>query len=334
MTASRLPLLDLPVPCPACGGADVQPFHVYRNRQHESPYPWLALLGCAACGLCFTHPRPTPDEAAAYYEADANSGWSRGKSLEDPRGLEKADRRFEVKREAARAKWQHLAPYVKLQDAGGREPAAFDFGCGGGALLDALKESGWVTSGLEPHRMRLLAALRHTILTAIPREPQFDLAIISHVLEHLLDPVGVLRQLAAATRPGGYLFAAVPDVDGLPAHGDFCYVAGIVHVNSFTMPALENAVRLAGWQPARSFHGNEWERLNPADTKRHALLAIKASDAPVPLVPGALDASTRALRAYSSRMNEQGKFEHPGDRAATKVAAYEKHPQAGSQDPA
>jgi SAM-dependent methyltransferase len=312
MTASRLPLLDLPVPCPACESTDVRPFHVYRNRQHESPYPWLALLGCVTCGLCFTHPRPTTDEAAAYYEADASSGWSRGKSLEDPRGLEKADRRFEVKREAARAKWQHLAPYVQLRDATGRVPAAFDFGCGGGALLDALKDRGWVTSGLEPHRMRLLAALRHTMLTGIPLEPQFDLVIISHVLEHLLNPIGVLRQLAAATHSGGYLFAAVPDVDGLPAHGDFCYVAGIVHVNSFTMAALENVVRLAGWQPVRCFHGTEWEQLNPADTKRHALVAIKASDAPLPLVPGALDASTRALRAYSSRMNEQGKFEQPG----------------------
>jgi 2-polyprenyl-3-methyl-5-hydroxy-6-metoxy-1,4-benzoquinol methylase len=40
----------------------------------------------------------------------------------------------------------------------------------------------------------------------------FDAILLSHVLEHLLDPVGVLRKLLPLLRPGGHVIIAVPNV--------------------------------------------------------------------------------------------------------------------------
>jgi SAM-dependent methyltransferase len=308
--SSRLPLLDLPVACPACASTANRAFHVYRNREEHSPYPWLALIGCEGCGLCFTYPRPTAEEAATYYEDEEHNGWSRGKSLEDPRGLEKADRRFEVKREAARIKWAHLRSHLALAPRpAGRPLAALDFGCGGGAFLDALKEDGWQTAGVEPHRMRLLAGLRHAMLTDLPTEPTYDLVILSHVLEHLVEPAGLLRRLAATLHVGGHLFIAVPDVDGLGDHGDITYIAGIVHMNSFTQAALANLARMAGCEPVRSFPGSEWHAVNEPDAKRHAQLSRKVGDAPLPLRPDALANAADTLRRCAARLNASGKFE-------------------------
>lgn len=40
----------------------------------------------------------------------------------------------------------------------------------------------------------------------------FDLLLLSHVLEHLIDPVKVLRRLLTRLSPGGYALIAVPNV--------------------------------------------------------------------------------------------------------------------------
>src|SRR5687767_14996146 len=97
-----LPLLSLPVACPACGAAANHPLHVYRNRVRPSEHPWVAFVGCEACGLGFTHPRPSKEEADAYYAEEVEDGWSRGKELDD---LDRADRKFEPKRVVARHIW-------------------------------------------------------------------------------------------------------------------------------------------------------------------------------------------------------------------------------------
>lgn len=41
---------------------------------------------------------------------------------------------------------------------------------------------------------------------------KFDLVIASHVLEHFLDPVAGVRGMVAATKPGGHVIIAVPNV--------------------------------------------------------------------------------------------------------------------------
>jgi SAM-dependent methyltransferase len=49
-------------------------------------------------------------------------------------------------------------------------------------------------------------------LRALPlAEERFDVAIVSHVAEHLTEPDLVFEQLAAALRPGGYLFVLTPN---------------------------------------------------------------------------------------------------------------------------
>lgn len=40
---------------------------------------------------------------------------------------------------------------------------------------------------------------------------RFQAIVLSHVLEHVLEPVGVLRNLARLLQPGGFIFLAVPN---------------------------------------------------------------------------------------------------------------------------
>jgi SAM-dependent methyltransferase len=125
--------------------------------------------------------------------------------------------------------------------------SVLDFGCGRGKFLDVLKPCGWETFGVEP---AMDAAFpRHRRLDTIPADPAFDLVIVNHVLEHVTDPLTLLQQLAAATRPGGYLLVGVPRLDTLPQHRDRSYVISRIHVTAYTSTCLTSLLHRAGWQP-------------------------------------------------------------------------------------
>jgi SAM-dependent methyltransferase len=73
--------------------------------------------------------------------------------------------------------------------------------------------------------------------------PKFDLVLFSHVLEHLMDPVSVLRRVLTRLAPGGHALIAVPNVLELRTRmqflfGSFVYADhGIMdrtHVRFFT----------------------------------------------------------------------------------------------------
>ena len=126
-----------------------------------------------------------------------------------------------------------------------------DFGCGTGKLLDALQACGWETWGIETAADRVFR--RHRRLDVVPHDSTFDLIVANHVLEHVTDPLGLLRQFARASRIGGYLLVGVPRFDTLPIHRDYKYVInGRAHVTAYTWTCLRGLLARAGWSPVAS----------------------------------------------------------------------------------
>src|SRR2546421_5360613 len=65
--------------------------------------------------------------------------------------------------------------------------------------------------GIEPAVDR--AFQRHRRLDAVPAAPAFDLVLAILVLEHVANPLQLLRQFAGACRVGGHLLISVPRFD-------------------------------------------------------------------------------------------------------------------------
>lgn len=99
-----------------------------------------------------------------------------------------------------------------------------DLGCGLGQVCALLAEARpeWELHAadayaqcLEATASRVRLAGRHQLderrfsLEGLPRD--FDLVVMSHVLEHMLDPAGALREALTRVRPGGHLILAVPN---------------------------------------------------------------------------------------------------------------------------
>lgn len=99
-----------------------------------------------------------------------------------------------------------------------------DVGCGAGAFLDLARMAGLNTFGLElnPAAAAKARAKGHQIFDRLLHELPvdaypggFDLITLFQVLEHVTDPVSVIKQASARLKPGGYVSIAVPNKSGL-----------------------------------------------------------------------------------------------------------------------
>lgn len=97
-----------------------------------------------------------------------------------------------------------------------------DIGCGIGETLTILESIGWVGYGLdidaEAIRVAKKRGLRHvSIGTAddIQKYPDnfFDAVRLYHVIEHLEDPIHVLRLIQRKLKPGGELIIGTPNMN-------------------------------------------------------------------------------------------------------------------------
>jgi SAM-dependent methyltransferase len=207
------------------------------------------ITGCEACGLLFSNPPRTREELETYYSTEgpwaaSHEERTRKTAAEHRRRLTHDTPPQPTKRRGARETLlDALAQYVPVH-APPRGARVLDFGCGNGLFLDRLQDWGWETYGIEPSSS--LSFLRHRRLEAPPQDGSFDFVLLHHVLEHVAEPLGLLRQLAGSLREGGVLFISVPRLDTLPVHHDRRYcLNGRTHVVCFSEACLQSLLARA-----------------------------------------------------------------------------------------
>jgi SAM-dependent methyltransferase len=121
---------------------------------------------------------------------------------------------------------------------------------------------GWRMTGVDPSPAACASArergvdAREGILETVELEPgDYDAAIFNQSLEHTGDPLGDLRRICAALRPGAVVAIAVPNFGGWQARrfrGRWFHLDLPRHRVHFTAPALERALREAGFEDVRT----------------------------------------------------------------------------------
>jgi len=222
--------------CPACGAPDIE--HLQPLPLHDRPAGRRVgfVTGCRRCGIVFANPMPSEEALARMYSPDGR--W--GRTHSDDRRDGPSSSRYLVRL---------FAPVRPAFDIAHPAPgsAVLDFGCGSGEILDVLQDLGWTTYGIEPAAKQ--AFVRHRELRDIPSSATFDLAVAHHVLEHVADPLGILRALFASLKPGGLLFVSVPRLDTLAQHRDYHYcINDRAHIVSYTTDAMAALMGMAGFE--------------------------------------------------------------------------------------
>jgi SAM-dependent methyltransferase len=99
-----------------------------------------------------------------------------------------------------------------------------DVGCGSGAFLDLARQAGCQTFGVElnPSAAASSRAKGHTVFDRLLQDLHkddfggaLDLITFFQVVEHVPDPVGLLKDSVHFLNPGGYIAVAVPSSEGL-----------------------------------------------------------------------------------------------------------------------
>jgi SAM-dependent methyltransferase len=187
------------VSCNLCGSN--QPMLLFSNDSHGYG---LHTVACAHCGLVYLNPRPTAREYErlyqGLYEKLYPSAW-----LPGAMGEAVAQKRLQ---------WyaKYLTAEIKL----------LEVGPGSGAFLDAVREKvpGAAVFGVEPSPDAVKACRDRGLkvdqgyIGNFSGPAVIDCIAAFHVLEHALDPTGLLTELRKRLSAGGILFAEAPNILG------------------------------------------------------------------------------------------------------------------------
>ena len=182
---------------------------------------------CATCGLLALRPMPSDGDIAAFYPQDY---YQRIETRE--RNLDKPVNRWAIRYfygvdSVAQPRWLRAGFRLLARRIlrGMREPCGdnrlLDVGCGGGGTLATYRHLGWAVRGVEPSpqavarcRARGLAVHQGTVFDA-PFGREFDVVLLSHVIEHVREPVATLARAGQFLAPGGTVLVATPNARAL-----------------------------------------------------------------------------------------------------------------------
>ena len=194
--------------CPACRSSRIRMLDVFSIPRTPERRRLAFISGCQACGVLFVNPLPTASQLQKYYSEQGTWAERQSDRVKEPKSVTAGPRRPDRLMSA-------LEPHAPRLASPGK---VLDFGCGDGKFLNRMKARGWDTYGIEPSTDA--AFRKHHRLLEVPQDGSFDFVVLNHVLEHLLDPLNTLQQLAGSLRDGGILFVSTPRLDTLPLHRD------------------------------------------------------------------------------------------------------------------
>jgi SAM-dependent methyltransferase len=230
-------------PCPVCG-AGTTPLGEWPSTFSGRVY---RLRRCPACAFSFVE-NPWTDFATIYSPA-----------YYDGRGADPhVDYRFEFERPGDTVRqyeWRGLARMVGALVPVTASTRWLDYGCGHGGFVRHLRGAG-VPGAFGYDTGSMAATARDAglpVLTDAALDEaagSFDIVTMIEVIEHVPDPVALLRRVRTLLRPGGLLVLTTGNA--APYRGRmraWSYVLPDVHVSFFEPATLARALDLAGFRP-------------------------------------------------------------------------------------
>lgn len=244
--------------CMLCGGSGTVLHKGLYDRLFAVPGSWN-LDKCPHCGLVWLDPMPRREEVhklyATYYthqESRQAIGGNRLKRLlwKVLRGIYGAVERLTpiyYQRDRAFLMFLNEAVPGKL----------LEVGCGSGARLARLRNLGWQVEGQEvdPKAANFAAQNHHLTVHLGELESlslpagSFDAVTISHVIEHVPDPVALLAESYRLLKPGGVLVAVTPNSESFGHRhfgGEWLQLDPPRHLHLFSPPTLRQLALMAG----------------------------------------------------------------------------------------
>lgn len=206
------------------------------------------------CGLVSTYPVPDDASIKAHYARRFTVG------------NYELRRRFEEEYQTVDRQYYKLLQTVVHVS----RPSVLDVGCFTGGFLQLLERNGWDVCGLElqPEAVEVAKGrLPGRIFQAdldgecFPQR-QFDVVSLLGVIEHVKDPMRMLRRCAEVLAPSGTLILQTPDSGSFLARAMRQFwppYAPVEHIHLFSHRAMRRAISQVGLENVRIL--NHWKKL-------------------------------------------------------------------------
>jgi len=232
--------------CPVCGDTARRILH--RQRFHEGILgDGYDVVVCRACGAGFADGIRTQSELNRYYAEQSKYSYESSGGAESEYDL----RRYEIIVE-------QVAPYLASSTA-----RILEVGCATGGLLLTFKQRGFANVvGADPspacaeaaQRLHGIEVRAATISHLSEWRDRFDLVLMIGVLEHLREVQPAVRTIVDRINPGGSLYVAVPDVEGLAECRNAPFQQfSMEHVNFFSAQSLSRTMGACGLVPRQTW---------------------------------------------------------------------------------
>jgi len=270
--------------CPVCGATGQVLYSGLADRLFGAPGEWtMKQCPTSGCGLLWLDPAPSADDLEAAYRTYYTHRPARDVSREPLHRVYAwfkegyfANRFGYPVSGAAAVKRAVLGPALHLLPIaadnldmrilflrarpGGR---LLDVGCGNGSTLVTMRQMGWQGEGVDADPAAVEATRSHGIEARVGTlesqhyaDDSFDAVTMSHLIEHVADPVALVRECRRILRPGGHLAIATPNAGSI-GHARFRErwrgLEPPRHLVVFTAGALRRVVESAGLRVER-FH--------------------------------------------------------------------------------
>ncbi len=229
-------------PCPICGSPDTRTRK--RNKTVHDPTPkdfritddaygaTGPLTQCGSCGFLFV---VYPRDASEYYAEMEDPTYERGRSY----------RAIQLRRMVTNL--QRIYPGMRT---------LLDVGAGTGMLVEQAMKMGLDAVGVEPSQWccRLAKDQGLPVLQGTLPHPElagksFDAITAIDVIEHVNDPMALLKSCRRYLKPGAAMVLVTPDVESVAARwlGHRWWHYRIAHVGYFSKKTLAIALEKTGF---------------------------------------------------------------------------------------
>jgi SAM-dependent methyltransferase len=218
----------------------------FEKEARGSSYP---IVRCSACQSAYVWPRPKLSDILAIYS-----------SLVEVSGANESGIYWPNAEEDARRIFSNFGPHIKAAGA------ILDIGAGEGVASAEAVRRGFKVRACEPspHACRAFAQRMGfepdpTFFSEEYAEENrglFDAALLSHVLEHILDIEKFVQDMRLVLKPGGSLIIAVPHfgsiLTAVMGKKDF-FITPPIHLNYFSLPGMTALLKRNGFSVEASF---------------------------------------------------------------------------------
>jgi 2-polyprenyl-3-methyl-5-hydroxy-6-metoxy-1,4-benzoquinol methylase len=191
--------------CPCCGQKNISP--ALSAEDYTVSHEKFEIWECKDCTIRFTQNVPAVNKIGTYYQSESYISHS-----ETNEGI--INKLYHRVRNRTLIQKRKMVKKITGKPIG----TILDVGCGTGAFLHIMQQSGWGTMGLEPdERARKKAKELYNLNLEGPEKlyslpvKSFDAITMWHVLEHVHGLNNYIERVKELLKPGGKLLIAVPN---------------------------------------------------------------------------------------------------------------------------